>query len=255
MTRKLLLAALASGALAATEPGPLTYRFDEVKSKVLRSPAADEKAETRVAKGDTASAGDFVRTGYWGRAVVSVPERGARFEISSSTRARLAPGEPGVLLSLEKGRLLAFFEKLTDGSAVERRVAAPGALLAVRGTRYGLEVDADERCLLAVFEGTVEVLPTVPGGEPVRIGAEEACTFGRGTPPRPAPLKSMGMSEDSWGIRGGADRTHGSPDGRMPGGAPPGGQQPPRGPGGSPHGGSTGGGMPGGGMPGGGGGR
>lgn len=254
MTRRLLLAALASGALAATEPGPLTYRFDDVKSKVLRAPAADQKAEVRVSKGDAASAGDFVRTGFWGRAVVSVPERGARFEISSSTRARLAPGEPGVLLSLEKGRLLAFFEKLTDGSAVERRVAAPGALLAVRGTRYGLEVDPDGRCLLAVFEGTVEVLPTEPGAEPVRVGAEEACTFGRGTAPRPAPMRSMGMSEDSWGIRGGADRTHGSPDGRMPGGAPPGGQDP-RGPGGSPHGGTPGGGTSGGGMPGQGGGR
>lgn len=236
MTRRLLLAALASGALVASEPGVLTYRFDEVKSKVLRAPASDERNETRVSAGDSASAGDFVRTGFWGRAVVSVPERGARFEISSSTRARLAPGDPGVLLAVEKGRLKAFFEKLTDGSASERRVAAPGALLAVRGTRYGLEVDGDGQCLLVVFEGTVEVLSTVAGASPIRVGAEEMCTFGRRAAPQAAPMRSMGMSEGSWGMRGEGGRMHGGPESGRPGMAP-GGQQP-RSQGGSMHGGS-----------------
>ncbi|MBK9968076.1 MAG: hypothetical protein IPP07_25665 [Holophagales bacterium] len=86
------LAALAAGILAANEPGPPTYRFDEVKSKVLRAPGGDEAAEVRVAAGDVAAAGDLVRTGFWGKAVLSVPERKARFEIGSSTRARLAAG-------------------------------------------------------------------------------------------------------------------------------------------------------------------
>ena len=236
MTRRLLMAVLAASALAAAEPKALTYRFDEVKSKVLRSPGGDERMETRVAAGDTAASGDLIRTGFWARAVVSVPERKARFEISSSTRARLAAPEPGVLLSLEKGRLKAFFDALTDGSVEERRVAAPGALLAVRGTRYGLEVDGDGQCLLVVFEGTVEVLPTVAGASPIRVGAEEMCTFGRRAAPRAAPMRSMGMSEGSWGMHGEGGRMHGGPEGGKPG-TGPGGQQPhPQG--GSMHGGS-----------------
>jgi FecR protein len=227
MTRSLLLAVLAASTLAAAEPEALTYRFDEVKSKVLRSLGGDEKNEARVTAGDTAAPGDLIRTGFWARAVVSIPERKARFEISSSTRARLTAGEPGVLLDLEKGRLKAFFEALTDGSATERRVAAPGALLAVRGTRYGLEVDGDGRCLLAVFEGTVEVLPTLAGAAPIKVHADEICTFGAKVAPRSAPMRSMGMSESSWGMKSSASGMSPGSDGRMPGMAP-GGQTPPK---------------------------
>jgi hypothetical protein len=227
MTRRFLLIALAASALTAAVPEALTYRFDEVKSKVLRSSGGDEKNEARVAAGDTASPGDLIRTGFWGKALVSVPERKARFELSSNTRARLAAGEPGVLLSLEKGRLKAFFEALVDGSAAERRVAAPGALLAVRGTRYGLEVDGDGQSLLAVFEGTVEVLPTLAGATPIKVHADEICTFGVKTAPRSAPMKSMGMNEGSWGMHGGATGMSPGPDGRMPG-MTPGNQAPPK---------------------------
>lgn len=233
MTRTLLLATLTASVLAAVEPNALTYRFDEVTSKVLRSRGGDEKNEARVAVGDTAASGDFVRTGFWARTIVSVPERKTRFEISSSTRARLAAGEPGVLLTLEKGRLKAIFEALTDGSAEERRVAAPGALLAVRGTRYGLEVDGDGKAFLAVFEGTVEVLPTLPGAASIKVHADEVCTFGAKSAPRSAPMRSMGMSEGSWGMHGGTAGMAPGADGRMPGMTP--GGQPPKS-GGSPMG-------------------
>lgn len=113
----------------------LTYRFDEVKNKVLVAAASAPETERRVVAGETAASGDHVRTGFWGRAVVSVPERKARFEIASGTSAVLAGNEPGVLLTLEKGRLKAIFEAITGGPPQERRVAAPGALLSVRGTR------------------------------------------------------------------------------------------------------------------------
>ena len=42
------LAALAAGLLAAIEPGTPVYRFDEVKSKVLRSPGGDDSRAARV---------------------------------------------------------------------------------------------------------------------------------------------------------------------------------------------------------------
>lgn len=219
MIRKIsltLLAALTASTLSGTEPEPLTYRFDEVKSKVLRAPAADQKNEVRVEKGETAVGGDFVRTGFWASAVISVPERNARFEISSSTRARLQGDEPGVLLVLEKGKLKAIFDALTGGPAVERRVSAPGAMLAVRGTRYGVEVGDDGQTLLAVFEGTVEVIPSAPGLAPARIKADEFCFFGPRLAPRPRPMMGSGMTEKAWGRRE-AGPPPGGPDGR-PGG-------------------------------------
>lgn len=235
--RSLVLATLAAGAALASDPAPLTYRFDEVKSKVLRSPGGDEKSEIRVAVGDTAAPGDQVQTGFWARAVVTVSERKARFELSSSSRVRLAGGEPGLLLSVEKGRLKAFFEKLTDATSEERRVAAPGAILAVRGTRYGLEVDGSGQAMLAVFEGTVEVIPTLPGVARVQVHAEEFCTFGPKASPHTGAMKSMGMSEGTWGMHNmGTGMTPG-PDGKMPGMAP-GGQMSPKS-GGSMHGGSS----------------
>ncbi len=217
MIREILLAAVAAGAVPATDPASLTYRFDEVRSKVYRSPAGDEKKEVRVAVGETAATGDLVRTGFWARTVLAVPERKARFEIGSSARARLAGGEPGVLLVFEKGRLKAFFEKLTDGSPVERSIAAPGALLAVRGTRYGLEVAGDGKSLLAVFEGTVEVIPTTPGLAPVTVQAGHACAFGPSTAPHTMPMRAMGMSEGSWGMNSGMGQMPGmGPGGTMP---------------------------------------
>ncbi len=226
MNQRVVLTILSALTLAATgAPGP-AYRFDEVKSKVWRAPGGDEKQEVRVAAGDAAAAGDGVRTGFWARAVVSVPEKGARFEISSSTRALLAPGEPGVLLSLKKGRLVAIFEALAGTAPEERLVAAPGALLAVRGTRYGVETTSDGESVVAVFEGTVEVRSSLPGVAPVAVHAQEFCTFGARKPPRPAPMGPAGMSEKRWGVgeAGGGPRPgmDGGRPGEQPGGPQPG---------------------------------
>ncbi len=139
-----------------------------------------------------------MRTGWRGRAVVEVAAQAARFEILPSTRARLGGPQPGVLLVLERGRLKAVFDALTGSH--DRLVATPGALLAVRGTRYGVEVAADGRATVAVFEGTVEVRPTTPGFPVTAVAAGEFCRFGPRTPPQRAPLP-RGVGEDSW--RGG----------------------------------------------------
>jgi hypothetical protein len=222
-----LLAVLlaAAGLVLAQDPTerPLEYRFDEVKSKVLRSPGGDDSRAARVAAGDLAAAGDGVSTGLFGRTVLSVPERAVRFEVFSSTRVRLAGSEPGVLLVLEAGRLKAAFDAFT-GAAEERRVAAPGALLAVRGTRYGLEASPEGESTLAVFEGTVEVFPA-DGTPSLRVAAGEFCAFGPKSPPRKGRMDRSGMSEKSWGSRG--PGTTGS----QPGGPGPGSPQGPADPG------------------------
>ncbi len=218
MTGKPLLAILAMSSLALGPADPLTYRFDEVKSKVKKLPSGEEAKETSVAAGDTAAGGDVVKTGFWARAVVSVAGKATRFVISSSTRVRLQGEEPGVLLVLEKGRLEAFFDALTGGPPVERKIAAPGALLAVRGTRFGLETGEGGETLLVVFEGTVELTPRVTGVPPVFIKANEFCTFGpRMAPPHPMPMRGSGMSEGAWGRRQMEQGTKPGEGGRPPG--------------------------------------
>ena len=229
------VAAMVTAALALTPAGaPLEYRFAEVKSAVhLRH----LEAERHVKAGETGVAGDEVRTGWRGRAVVEVASHAARFEILSSTRVRLGGPQPGVLLVIERGGLKAFFDAITGSD--DRLVATPGALLAVRGTRYGVEVDSDGRAVVAVFAGTVEVRPTTPGFPVTAVAAGELCRFGPRTPPQ-RWLMPPDSGEDNWrnlggpagspGVRNGAPT--GSPGFRdgAPGASSPGGSRmpPPR---------------------------
>lgn len=208
----------------ATAPEPLTYRFEEVKRSVLHQPGGDKAKEVKVAKGDSALPGDGVTTGWWSQTTISVPERASRFEVYANTQVKLASGEPGVLLRVEKGRIKAFFQSLVEGNRQERQVAVPGALLAVRGTRYGVEVDKNGKCTLVVFEGVVEVLHKTPHTEPIRVKAGEWATFGLNTLPQIQPMPMRGFQEGSWsqGMR---------PDGTMgPGAMSPGSMQKSNGP-------------------------
>ncbi|HQT93162.1 MAG: hypothetical protein B7Z68_03265 [Acidobacteria bacterium 21-70-11] len=211
-------AAIVTAALAVVPPeAPLEYRFAEVKSAVH---VRHDGVERHVKAGETGVAGDEVRTGWRGRAVVEVASHAVRFEILSSTRARLGGPQPGVLLVLERGGLKAVFDAITGSD--DRLVATPGALLAVRGTRYGVEVAGDGSGVVAVFVGTVEVRPTTPGFPVTAVAAGELCRFGPRTPPQRA-LLHRGASEENW--RGGL-RAPGSepgfrdgqpaPDSRMP---------------------------------------
>jgi hypothetical protein len=188
-----LALALVGAVVVQTPAAPVEYRFSEVVSKVVLTHLDTGR---QVAAGDAATAGDEVRTGWRGRAVVEAPAAASRFEILPSTRARLAGPEPGVLLVLERGRVKAIFDALT-GNDGERLVATPGALLAVRGTRYGVEVDADGAAAVTVFDGTVEVLPRAAGVAPLAVRAGEVCTFGPHTPPHSAPAP-RGTREEEW---------------------------------------------------------
>ena len=231
-----LLAPLVFTLLQASGPGAeasLNYRFDEVKRSVYLLPGGDKSKEIKAAKGAAASSGDMVRTGWLGQTVIAVPARNSRFEVFANTQVKLAGGEPGVLLVLEKGRIKAFFKALIEGSREERRVAVPGALLAVRGTRYGVEVDKDGKSYLVVFEGVVEILRDAPGSEPIKVKAGEWSTFGPDSRPKVEPMHTRGFQEMNWnqGMRpDGSMGTMGS--GAMsPGGGVPGGMHSKSGPG------------------------
>jgi hypothetical protein len=210
------IAFLALSASSGHSAEPLEYRFDEVKSKVLLTRRGDASHEERANAGVAAGPGDEVKTGFWGHAVLSVPARAARFEIGSSAHARLAGDEPGVILTIRSGRFKAWFEKLTTGE--ERVVAVPGALLSVRGTRYGVEADSGGRVALAVFEGRVEVASRLPGGAAIFVDAGQMCLLSPRAAPRVMPMGSMGMHEGSWGMP--RDRSGMSPGGMDPGGMP-----------------------------------
>lgn len=218
-TASLAALAVAAGIALAPAPAPagaaIVYRFEHVKSRVTRLPSGDEVHRVRVRTGETATEGDVVRTGLLARAVLAVPDRAVRFEISSSSQVRLAGPEPGVILVLESGRLKAAFDAFT-GASEERRVAAPGALLAVRGTRYGLEAIPGGGTVVAVFEGTVELFPA-DGSPSLRVDRGEFCRVAPGSAPRKGSMERAGMSEKGWASRG-SGLAPGVSDGRGAGG-------------------------------------
>jgi hypothetical protein len=168
-------------AFAATGVAPVTvdYRFDDVKRSVTLTTANEEK---KVDRGATAHGGDKVNTGMFSYALIAAEHYHAKFEIFSSTKVLLASETPGVILSLERGRLRAMFDKITGSEP--RIVQTPGALLAVRGTKYDVEVDGAGKTILDVWEGTVE-LQSPQMREPRFVHAGEESTFGRHEPPPP----------------------------------------------------------------------
>ena len=168
-------------AFAATGVAPVSvdYRFDDVRRSVTLTTGTQEK---KIAKGATAHGGDTVNTGYFSYALIAAEHYHAKFEIFSATKVLLASDTPGVILSLERGKLRAVFDKITGSEP--RIVQTPGALLAVRGTQYDVEVDNSGNTRLDVWEGTVE-LTSPQLREPRFIHAGEESEFGRHEPPPP----------------------------------------------------------------------
>ncbi|HEY3055786.1 MAG TPA: FecR domain-containing protein [Thermoanaerobaculia bacterium] len=181
MTLVASLVALCIAGSAAAQTA-VDYRFDDVKRKVVLTKA---KQELRVEKGQHAQSGDKVQTGWFSYALIAAERYRARFEIFSSTDVQLASGTPGVILSLERGRIRAAFDKIVGNEP--RVVQTPGALLAVRGTKYDVEVDNAGRTTVDVWEGTVEVRSRLLA-EPMLVHAGQESVFGRREPPKVQPM-------------------------------------------------------------------
>lgn len=208
--------AVVTTVLLAASGAPLEYRFEKVQGKVV---VETGRRERRATEGAPAFGGERVTTGLLGRAVLSVPGQASRFELFPLTRAVLGSHQPGILLELQKGKLWAVFDAIVGNQ--ERLVATPGAVLAVRGTAYGVEVSGDGETELAVFEGTVEVRSTLPEVPPLLVPAGQVCAFSPKRAPvsRPMPRE---VTPESWRHGrlqppGGA-RDEGTPGG-VPGGA------------------------------------
>jgi hypothetical protein len=208
---------LFSAITAAAQPSVIDYRFDEVKRKVT---LASQKQQKPAVVGLKAQSGDTVETGWFSYALIATELHKAKFEIFSSTKVALASNEPGVLLSLERGKLHAIFDKITGNEP--RVVKTPGALLAVRGTQYTVEVDNDGNTKVDVHEGIVEIRsPLRP--EPFLVHAGEFANYGRQRPPqvKPSPTPHNKPSNDGKPHGGEGNGTPRRPSGGNDGGHPP----------------------------------
>ena len=187
-----VLATLAA-TVAAEAPAILEYDVVAVKRKLLLETTEGERA---LQVGDHAQSGDVLRTGSRSSAELVVAEYAARFVVSSKTSFRLAHDRPGVLLEIERGSLHAIFGKLPDGDTRERLITTPSAVLAVRGTDYGVEVKKDGDTSITVFEGTVEVWDIGDIGDRVSVQAGQSTRIKRGkvaSTPKP-----HGLSSNDW---------------------------------------------------------
>jgi uncharacterized membrane protein YgcG len=207
----LLSAGMGGGVQERAAP---SYEVTEIKRKLFREePAPEVQLEVNA----NLSAGQLLRTGSRSSATILSPEYGASFLLKAKTRARLASDRPGVLLELERGSLRAIFDKWTGEDSPERIVVTPSAVLAVRGTEYGVEVTKSGTTNVTVFSGEVEVMDINRAWAPVRVKAGQYSTIKRGKSPR-APMPHRTSSSD-WdrGYRPGAMNQPGGGD-RMNGG-------------------------------------
>ncbi len=172
------------------------YRFDEIKRTVKLNDA-------QISKGDHAKGGDSVETGWFSYARIATENHAAKFEIYGSTEVKLADGTPGVILSVERGRIRAAFDKITGTEP--RVVKTPGALLAVRGTQFDVRVDANGNTTVDVYEGVVELQSPLQM-QPIFVRAGEESTHGPRRPPTTRPMPEHRRREDPTRDRGEEDR-------------------------------------------------
>jgi len=170
-----------------------TYSVVAVKGKLLREHPEPEK---RLQIASEIAAGDVLRTGWRSSAEIVSPEAGARFVVASRTRVRLAGDRPGVLLEVQKGRLRALFEKISEGPSAERIITTPSAILAVRGTEYGVAVSKSGDTSVVVFSGVVDVTDIGKAAPSISIGAGQFCNIPRGGGPS-QPMSHM-MNSGDW---------------------------------------------------------
>jgi len=206
------LFAIAATGIAPSQTQSVDYRFDDVRrSVVLTTPSQ----ELKVDRGQLAHGGDKVQTGLLGYALIASDHYRAKFEIFGSTNVLLSQGTPGVIISLERGRLRAMFDKITGTEP--RMVQTPGALLAVRGTKYDVEVDGSGQTIVDVWEGIVEV-KSPSTLEPIFVRAGQESKFGRHqTPQTPEPIPDSRRTNDPNRKPADDEHPHGTSNGREPG--------------------------------------
>ncbi len=183
-----------------------SYQVTDVKRKLFREEPAPE---VKLDVGSRPNAGALLRTGSRSSAEIVSPEYKATFSLQSKTRVRLAGDRAGVLLEVDRGSLRALFDALSVDDPPERLVETPSAVLAVRGTEYGISVDSSGHTEITVFSGVVEIFDIDRAGPPVQVRAGQYSTIRRGQ--RPADPMPHSMSSTDWdrGLRPGSTAMRG----------------------------------------------
>jgi hypothetical protein len=185
------LVALVSGAFDREAPTTIDYRVTAVKRIFL---AVEDTTEYQLSVGDTVLSEQRVRTGSRSSADLRVDEFEAEFHISAKTACRLAGGTPGVLLEVDRGSIRGEFGPLNGDR--ERLVVTPSAVLAVRGTEYGLSVNKKGETTVTVFGGLVELRSRDGGFEPLKLRAGQASRIRKGH--EPASPWGHGLTTRDW---------------------------------------------------------
>jgi hypothetical protein len=179
--------------IATDDPGPvsLTYEVVALDGKLFLE---EDPKPKRLSIGSQAVSGDRLRTGSSAFAAIGVPSHSAVFRLGAKTLCTLAHDRPGVLLHVEKGRLRALFGSYSGSEP--RLVTTPSAVLAVRGTEYGVRVKKNGDTDLVVFSGVVEVTDIDHLGPPIQVEAGQQ-TRVRHERPAEAP-KAHRISPVDW---------------------------------------------------------
>jgi hypothetical protein len=203
---------LPGAATDGTNTVEITYDVVAVTGKLFLEV---EPEPERLNEGDHAVSGDRLRTGSSSSATLGVPTHTAVFRIDPKTTCSLAHDRPGVLLHIEKGRVRAMFGEYAGNDP--RLVTTPSAVLAVRGTDYGVRVKKNGETRVVVFEGVVEMID--PAGEhpSTRVRAGEQTRVKSGRPVEaPSPHRLTPMDWDL-GRNSPGDPGFGADSGRNPG--------------------------------------
>ena len=189
----LVMAAVAfAGAHTKSLPDP-TYSVAAVKGKLLR---LEPEPEERLQVGSVVEAGSLLRTGWRSSATIASPQAASTFLIGTRTRFRTASGQPGVLLELDKGRARAIFDAISEGPSPERIVTTPSAMLAVRGTEYGVAVSRAGNTSVVVFSGVVAVTDRAGTAPAVMVSAGQYCDIAKGK--LPGAVQRHGLGRSDW---------------------------------------------------------
>jgi hypothetical protein len=148
---------------------------------VLRS-GSDQWEPVRL-DGNVAN-GDRIRTKLQSRCEIELPDQ-SLLQISENTVFEVkivdSPAEEEYSFFLWLGNITAKFKKLFKARQ-SRTIESPSAVVAVRGTEFAMQVQANKATYLRVYEGSVEYTSKSTGGS-VLVGANQSSEVSEGQDP------------------------------------------------------------------------
>ena len=182
-----LCVAHAQSTNAGLTPAPFAGAvISEWKGEVhVQLPATSRSAPKR---GQVLPAGTLIETGE-GRLVLVLRTDESEILVQPHTRLVVSEPAPGNWNAIEilLGHVRAYIRKRTGG-APPFQMGTPSAVIAVRGTRFDVEVNRRGVSEIDVFDGLVEVASATASGSSVLVRPGFSTRVGMGTPPEtPVP--------------------------------------------------------------------